>query len=136
MVVVGQSHPCAPTALHVDLVREIDAAIALPKLALPEEMYARFYALRPDGKVEVVLSANLPPPPPPGPLYRAVPCEEAFLRDGDCPPQGEARGGDRYWVDYRRLPTVADSGCRIIRAVYDPATRHVATIGCSGLRHR
>lgn len=136
LLVAASIAPCVADLDHADLVREIDAAIVMPKFALPSYMYARYYALRSDGRIAVLLNARVALPKPLGPLYRTAFSEDDYLLKGDCPTDGEPIAGERYWVDEQKMPPISDGGCQVIRLVYDPRLHRVGTIDCSGLRKR
>ncbi len=114
-------------------MREIDAVIVMPEKALPLDKYARFFSLRPDGKVVGFYTAYVRDE---GPKSADYGCSELTkndtLVDVPCEPDDRPRAGDKHWVRYNEMPGASDGGCSIINVVYDRTVRRVEEISCNG----
>lgn len=118
---------------HSQLMREIDTVVNMPKKALPIEMYAGYYSLRPDGKVAIIYDADVRDE---GPKPADYGCSEILkndtLVDVPCEPDNRLRAGERRWVRYSEMPGVIGGGCSIINVIYDRAIRRVEEVSCNG----
>jgi len=111
----------------------IDQAIKLPEKTAPLRRYARFYAFRPDGTIAMLFDANTRFE---GKRPKDYGCSELMpddtLKDVPCSPDTRPRAGERRWVNYDQLPRIADGGCSVIHAVFDPKTKSVQGVRCNG----
>jgi hypothetical protein len=117
---------------HRKLMDEIDATVVLPKGAVSLEKYARDYALRPDGKVAIFYSAYVTEgPDPPGTGCSEI-SNDLTAKVVPCPPDDRPKAGARRWVKFDEIGGVADGGCYILNAVYDPVRKRVDKVACNG----
>lgn len=118
---------------HSQLIREIDAAVVVPKDAQPLRKYAGYFAIRPDGKIEVFYDADVRDG-----IHRwpTEGCSEIAhddtLVDVPCGLDDRPVSGERRWVNYDDMPDAADGGCSIINVVYDPTAHRVTSVFCNG----
>lgn len=118
---------------HARVVREIDTAIVLPEKALPLDKYARYFSLRPDGKVAAFYTAYVrDDSPKPADYGCSEMTENDTLVDVPCGPDDRPRAGDKRWVPYNEMPDASDGGCSIINVVYDPSAHRVEKVSCNG----
>jgi hypothetical protein len=118
---------------HAQLMREIDAAIVMPEQALPLDRYARYFSLRPDGKVVGFYTAYVRDE---GPKPADYGCSEITrnntLVDVPCGPDDSPRAGEKHWVRYNEMPEASDGRCSIINVVYNRTVRRIEKVWCNG----
>ena len=115
------------------LMKEIDGIIRLPPRAMALHKYARYYAVRPDRKIAILLDGNTKFE---GKRPKDYGCSEVMpddtLKDVPCPPDNRPKADEQFWVEFDYLPLINDGGCNVIDAVYDPQTKIVEKVSCHG----
>lgn len=111
----------------------IDAALTLPDGAAPIDSYARYYSVRPDGKIQAtyVVAASEDAPKPADYGCTEITSDDQ-LKDIPCPADDSPRAGDQRWVNSDEIPIVDDGGCLIINILYDPSSNRVEAADCNG----
>ncbi len=116
----------------VRLMNAIDAAVHLPRKAHPLNKYARFYALRPDGKIAALFDANTKTKRPKDWVCSTY-GPNGKLQSIPCPPDDRPRANEQRWVNYRDLPLILDGGCGVIAIVYNPQSAKIEETACHGM---
>jgi hypothetical protein len=114
------------------LLDKIDQAIVMPAKAKPLESYARYYALRPDGKIDIFMDGNVYSGPQPSTFGCSEITKNDGLKDVPCDMPAEPKAGERRWVSIQDMPGVSDGGCSIIYGVYSPSTDQIEELRCNG----
>ncbi|MES2058194.1 MAG: hypothetical protein V4564_19820 [Pseudomonadota bacterium] len=116
---------------RVRLMDAIDTTVRLPIGARPLQQYARFYSVRPDGKIAVLFDADTKTKRPKG--YRcSLLMPDGSFKKVQCPPDTRPEANERHWVKPSEMPLIFDGGCGVIDMLYDPRTAKVEQIACHG----
>lgn len=123
------------------LMREIEAAIILPRGANPLASYGRNYAR--EGTRIVAVFAT-PPVFSGGGCFmvsadlKSRPCTDEEIAgnrkaEREYAASQAAAGESRWFEDRRSLPLVFDGGCSFIDVEYDPAGKRFVSVACHGV---
>jgi hypothetical protein len=110
---------------------KIEQQVRLPQGASPLARYARYYAVRADGKIR---GNYLPPEESTSSDQSCVEVSSnSQSRDLPCPtPAAAAKAGERRWLQSEeRLPWIMDAGCGAVSVIFDPRTNKIERISCS-----
>ncbi len=124
------AHPSP--AERVRLMKAIDTAVQLPPKAYPLHRYARFYAVRPDGKIAALFNANTKTRRPKDWACSTV-GPDGKLTPIPCGPDTRPRADEQRWVEYKAMPLIEDGGCSAIDVIYNPLTATVEDVACHGV---
>lgn len=118
---------------HARIASAIDAALTLPKGALSADSYARYYTVRPDGKIHVIYTASVRDDAPKPADYGCSEVTADFtLVDVPCPPDDRPKAKQQLWVSNSEMPAYDDGGCSIINVIYNPESQQVEKAACNG----
>ncbi|MDH7971113.1 hypothetical protein QH494_02875 [Sphingomonas sp. AR_OL41] len=113
-------------------MKAIDATVHLPHKAYPLRKYARFYALRPDGKIAALFYANTKSKRPAG-RFCSSDGPEGKLQSIPCPADDRPEANEQRWVNYNELPLIFDGGCGVIDIIYNPQSAEIEETACHGM---